>query len=70
MVVNETTASEVNHFDFTSAVRFNQDVFWFQIAVDQFESVDVTERRQNLFRYYLETRNSKVCFLLLFTIVL
>ena len=47
--MNKATTSEINNLNFTATVRFNKNVFGFQITVDEFEIVDVTQSSENLF---------------------
>jgi hypothetical protein len=68
--MDEARATEVDHFDLAPGVRLNQDVFRFQVAVNELELVNKTQRVQDLLCDPLEARDVEVNRLLDFAIVL
>lgn len=70
MVMDEATASKVDHLDLAARVRLDQDVLWLQVAVDQLEVVTEGQRFQNLLRNLLESWNVEVKLFLDLSVIL
>jgi len=51
--MDEAARAEVDDFDFASGIRFNQDVFWFQVTMNELQIVDVAESCEYLLCDYL-----------------
>jgi hypothetical protein len=70
VVVDEARRTEVNDLYLTAGVRLDQNVLWFQITVDQLQSVNMVQCVKNLFSDSLESWHIEVKFLFHFSIVL
>jgi hypothetical protein len=58
MVSLKTTASQVDHFDFTAAIALHQDILRLQIAVNEPQTMNELQGLQTLACYRLSQRTS------------
>jgi hypothetical protein len=70
MVVDETRTAKVNDFNLAARVGLNQDIFWFQVAVNQLQIVDKAQCVQDLLSNSLEAPHIEVNRLFNFAVVL
>ena len=67
MVGREATAAEIDQFDFAARKAFDDDVFWFDVAMDQIQTVDKLQSLQYLPRDELQSGNREIGDLIVFS---
>jgi hypothetical protein len=69
MIVDEARASEIDYLYFATGIALHEDIFRFEIAMNEVQTMNVVKTDQNLVGYFLQSSNRKIRGLLIFPVV-